>query len=112
MAVEEIQALEVDQLSVVYNKIPVLWDLHLSIPKGQLVGILGPNGAGKSTFLKALLGMVKPISGRVKFLQKTYKEMQKSIAYVPQRSAVDWDFPVSVKDVVSMGCYGRRGLFQ
>ncbi len=106
------QALTVEQLSVNYDKVPVLWDLNFTVPAGKLVGIIGPNGAGKSTLLKALLGIVKPLSGRIEFLGEPYKKVRKSVAYVPQRSAVDWDFPVTVFDVALMGRYSKRGLFK
>lgn len=105
-------ALEIKQLNVVYDTSAVLWQLDVSIPKGKLVGILGPNGAGKSTFLKAITGLVNPISGQVNCLGKPYASIRDQVAYVPQRTAVDWDFPVSVFDVVSMGCFGRKGLFR
>ena len=105
-------ALKVEHLSVSYGKTPVLWDINLSVPSGQIIGILGPNGAGKSSLLKALVGLLKPLSGHVEFLGESYKKNKGKIAYVPQRSAVDWDFPVSVFDVVCMGCYGKKGLFR
>ena len=105
-------ALLVEQLSVNYDRIPVLWDLNFSVPKGKLVGIVGPNGAGKSTLLKSLLGIVKPLSGRIEFLGKPYKKARKSVAYVPQRTSVDWDFPITVFDVVLMGRYSKSGLFK
>ncbi len=105
-------ALEIKQLNVVYDTSAVLWQLDVSIPKGNLVGILGPNGAGKSTFLKAITGLIKPLSGHITCLGKPYSSIRDRVAYVPQRTAVDWDFPVSVFDVVSMGCFGRKGLFR
>ncbi len=105
-------ALKVDHLSVNYDTRRVLSDVSFSVPRGSLVGILGPNGAGKSTLLKALLGLVKPLSGDISFFGSSYKKMRRSIAYVPQRTMVDWDFPVSVLDVVLMGSYMRRGLFK
>lgn len=104
-------ALEVDELTVTYDKAVVLWDVCCQIPKGKLVGIIGPNGAGKSTFLKALLSMVKPLSGRVKFFGHPYKQMKKKIAYVPQRSSVDWDFPITAFEVVLMGRRCGHRLF-
>lgn len=104
-------ALKVEQLSVNYDKTPVLWDISLEIPKGNLVGIIGPNGAGKSTFIKTALGLLKPISGKVEFFSKSLKEVRKKIAYVPQRESVDWDFPITVRDLVLMGRYGRLGIF-
>ncbi len=105
-------ALEVNQLSVVYDTAAVLWQVDVSIPLGKLVGVLGPNGAGKSTFLKAVTGLIKPFSGKISCLGSSYRQVRQKIAYVPQRTAVDWDFPVSVFDVVSMGCFGRKGLFR
>lgn len=90
-------AIEVQQLTVNYEKTSALWDLHFSIPKGRLVGIIGPNGAGKSTLLKALLGIVKPLTGKI--------QLSGSVAYVPQKGSIDWDFPITVFDVVLMGRY-------
>jgi manganese/zinc/iron transport system ATP- binding protein len=103
--------LEVNQLTVNYDKTPVLWDISLTIPPGVLVGIIGPNGAGKSTLIKAVLGLVKPISGKIEFFGQSLKRVRQRVAYVPQRESVDWDFPVTVRDLVVMGRYGRLGLF-
>ncbi len=105
-------SLEVHELSVNYGQTPVLWDLTLALPPGLLVGIIGPNGAGKSTLLKAALGLVKPLSGKVEFFGQALKRVRQRVAYVPQRESVDWDFPVTVKDLVLMGRYGRLGLFR
>lgn len=104
-------ALKVEQLSVNYDKTPVLWDISLEIPKGKLIGIIGPNGAGKSTFIKTALGLLKPISGKIEFFSKPLKDVRKKIAYVPQRESVDWDFPITVRDLVLMGRYGKLGIF-
>ena len=104
-------ALKIHQLSVNYEKTTVLWDLSLEIPQGKLVAIVGPNGAGKSTLLKTAVGLVKPISGKVSFFGMPLKKSRKRLAFVPQRESVDWDFPVTVFDLVLMGRYGRRGLF-
>lgn len=103
--------LDIHHLTVNYDKTPVLWDISLSIPSGVLVGIIGPNGAGKSTLIKAALGLVKLISGKVDFLGRPLKQVRQQVAYVPQRESVDWDFPVTVRDLVVMGRYGRLGLF-
>lgn len=105
-------ALQVHQLTVNYDKTPVLWDIQLEVPKGNIVGIIGPNGAGKSTFLKAALGLVKPISGKIEFFGKPLTLARRLIAYVPQRESVDWDFPINVHDLVMMGRYGSLGLCQ
>ena len=103
---------EVHDLTVSYDKKPVLWDIDLTLPKGQLIGIVGPNGAGKSTFIKAMLDLVPQSSGFVKMFDKELGEVRSQISYVPQRESVDWDFPASVLDVVLMGRYGKLGLFK
>lgn len=105
-------ALDVAQLSVNYDETPVLWDITIQIPQGVILGVVGPNGAGKSTLIKSLLGLVKPLSGRVDFFGKPIDKARQKIAYVPQRSSVDWDFPITVKELVLMGRYGRLGLFK
>ena len=104
--------LEVRDLTVAYREQPVLWDVDLVIPAGQLCAIVGPNGAGKSTLLKAVLGLVPSASGQVRFFGRTLGEARARVGYVPQRSSVDWDFPTSVLDVVMMGLYGRLGWFR
>ena len=100
-----------EELYVNYEKNPVLWDVSFSIPKGVLVGILGPNGAGKSSLLKAALGLVKPLSGKIEFFKEPIVKSRQKIAYVPQRQSVDWDFPITAIQVVLMGRYGKLGLF-
>lgn len=105
-------ALQVHQLSVNYDKTPVLWDVSLEVPAGKLVGIIGPNGAGKSTFIKTALGLLKPLSGKIEFFGKPLKQVRQRIAYVPQRETVDWDFPITARDLVLMGRYGRLGIFR
>ncbi len=103
---------EVHQLNVNYDKTPVLFDISLQVPKAKLVGIIGPNGAGKSTFIKAALGLVKPISGKVEFFHEPLKNVRRRVAYVPQRESVDWDFPITVRDLCLMGRYGHLGIFR
>lgn len=108
---EEKFALVVESLSVNFDATSVLWDIHFQIPCGTLVGIIGPNGAGKSTLLKALLGMTKPLSGKMEYFGQSLKKAKKRIAYVPQRSSVDWDFPITAFELVLMGRYGKLGFF-
>ena len=79
------------------------------MPEGRLVGIIGPNGAGKSTLIKAVLDLVPRASGRVMIYGQPYPRQRRLVGYVPQRESVDWDFPVSALDVVTMGRYGRIG---
>ncbi|MDF2549658.1 MAG: transporter ATP-binding protein ytgB [Chlamydiales bacterium] len=105
-------ALTVEHLTVNYGETPVLFDVNLQVPAGQRVAILGPNGAGKSTFLKACLGLTPALSGQVRFLGLPLKECPLKIAYMPQRESVDWAFPITVEELVLMGCYGRLGLFR
>lgn len=104
-------ALQIHQLTVNYDKNPVLWDITMSIPEGLLIGILGPNGAGKSTLIKAVLGIIQPLAGKVEFFGQLLEDVRKRVAYVPQRESVDWDFPITVIELVLMGRYGRLGLF-
>jgi manganese/zinc/iron transport system ATP- binding protein len=104
--------LEVEQLTVNYEKTSVLWDINFAIPEKKIVGILGPNGAGKSTLLKALLGLLKPLSGQISFFGKPLSKVRQKVGYVPQRSSVDWDFPITAFDLVMMGRYGKMGLLK
>jgi len=105
-------ALEVHDLTVAYHKKPVLWGIDFAVPAGKLVGIVGPNGAGKSTLIKGILGLVPVSSGWVKVYGEPYAKSKHRVGYVPQRESVDWDFPVTVMDVVLMGRYGRLGLLR
>lgn len=105
-------ALEIHDLTVSYDKKPVLWGIDLSVPQGALCGIIGPNGAGKSTLIKAIMDLADMNSGYVKLFDQTLDEVRKRVSYVPQRESVDWDFPASVLDVVLMGRYAELGLFK
>ncbi len=98
-----ITAFEIHDMTVAYHRKPVLWDIDLVIPEGKLVGIIGPNGAGKTTLIKAALGLVPLASGKVEIYGEEYVRQRHLVGYVPQRESVDWDFPVTVDDVVLMG---------
>lgn len=104
--------LKISNLSVAYDKKPVLREISFEVPEGRLIGIIGPNGAGKSTLIKAALGLVPKLEGDVEIYGKTYKQQRKLIGYVPQRESVDWDFPTNALDVVMMGRYGHLGWFR
>lgn len=104
--------IEIHDLTVSYNRKPVLWNIDLAVPEGVMVGIIGPNGAGKSTLVKAVMGLLRLTSGWVKFYGKRLDEKRGLVGYVPQREEVDWDFPITVRDLVLMGRYGRIGLFR
>ena len=102
-------ALSIHNLTVSYHNQPVLWDINLEIPTGVMAGIVGPNGAGKSTLIKSLLELVPSLSGEVMVHGRPYASQRRRVGYVPQRSSVDWDFPTTALDVVTMGLYGRLG---
>jgi manganese/zinc/iron transport system ATP- binding protein len=102
----------VHDVTVAYHRKPVLWNVDLVLDEPALVGILGPNGAGKSTLLKAILGLVPIASGAVEIFGQPLARQRRRIGYVPQRESVDWEFPVTVLDVVLMGTYGRLGWFR
>lgn len=104
--------LDVHDMTVAYHRKPVLWNIDLKIDRPSLVGIIGPNGAGKSTLIKAILGLVPLVSGQVTVLGQPIAQSRRLVGYVPQRESVDWEFPVSVHDVVLMGTYGRLGWFR
>lgn len=105
-------ALEIHDLTVAFDRKPVLWNIDLMIPQGKLVGVIGPNGAGKSTLIKAVMGILTLSSGYVKIFDRDIEDVRSRISYVPQRESVDWDFPASVMDVVLMGRYAHLGLFK
>ena len=101
--------LEFHDVTVAYGRRPVLWNVDLTVPGACLFGIIGPNGAGKSTLLKAALGLVPLAGGEVRILGAPLEQVRSRVGYVPQRESVDWDFPVTVTDVVLMGTYARLG---
>lgn len=105
---------QVEDVTVAYDAKPVLWDVDLDIPRGVLMAIVGPNGAGKTTLIKAILNLVKPLTGKVRFapgLLDGRGPKGRRVGYVPQSGSVDWDFPATAIDVVLMGCYGKLGWF-
>ncbi len=103
--------LSVHDMTVAYQRRPVLWDVDFDAPARSLIAIVGPNGAGKSTLIKACLNLLPRASGTVEFFGRPYREARSLVGYVPQRESVDWDFPVSALDVAAMGRYGAIGWF-
>ncbi|WP_216830089.1 metal ABC transporter ATP-binding protein [Alkalihalobacterium elongatum] len=95
--------LEVNNLSVYYDNLQAVNNVSFTADAGKLIGIVGPNGAGKSTLIKAILGLEKSTNSGISAFKKSIKKVRRQIAYVPQRSLIDWDFPVLVEDVVMMG---------
>lgn len=102
-------AVETKELTVAYGAIRVLESIDLAIPRQVIMGLMGPNGAGKSTLLKSILELVPRRSGQISVLGQPYSSNRQQIGYIPQRSAIDWDFPVTVGELVMMGSYGRLG---
>ncbi len=104
--------LEIQDMTVSYNKKPVLWDIDIALPKNKIISIIGPNGAGKSTLLKAIMNIIPSDSGKVKIFNQDLNKVRKKVSYVPQKETVDWDFPATVYDVVMMGRYPHIGLLR
>lgn len=102
--------LTLDGVSLWYDGKPALQDINLELQSGEQLAVVGPNGAGKSTLMKIIAGVLKPTHGNVHIYGHA-PDGHICIAYVPQRSAVDWNFPVTVKDVVMMGRVGKIGFF-
>lgn len=104
-------SLEISGLSVAYDEKRVLSNIYLKIEPGHIYGLIGPNGAGKSTLFKAILMQVPISAGQIRFLNKDVAECMTSIAYVPQKDDVDWQFPATVYDIVAMGRFSHKKLF-
>ncbi|WP_421751450.1 metal ABC transporter ATP-binding protein [Croceimicrobium sp.] len=104
--------LEVHNLSASYNRKPVLWDIDFRLKGGQLIGIVGPNGSGKTTLLRNIMGLMEADSGYVRLFGQELNKVRQRVSYVPQRESVDWNFPVSVREVVEMGRYRPSNLMR
>lgn len=105
-------AVTVSDLSVSYDRKRVLSNIFLEIEEGHRYGVLGPNGSGKSTLLKAILGLIDDYTGSVKVLGQDVQQVRPQVVYVPQRSEIDFTFPATVRDVVLMGRYPHKQVFQ
>ena len=103
--------LSIHSMTVAYQQKPVLWDIEYEAPPHSLVAIVGPNGAGKSTLIKSCLELIPRATGVVEFWGDSFKSNRSKVGYVPQRESVDWDFPISVLEVVCMGRYRMIGWF-
>jgi manganese/zinc/iron transport system ATP- binding protein len=102
--------LVIRDLTAGYGGEPTLRDVSLELPAGSITAVVGPNGSGKSTLLKAILGLTPEVSGEVRVDGVEADQVRHRIAYVPQREAVDWGFPITAADVVMMGRYPRLGV--
>ena len=105
-------AISICDLTVAYHRQPVLWNINVDLPAGELIGVVGPNGAGKSTLIKAVMGLMPALSGDVQILGESLERQRHLLGYVPQRGSVDWDFPTNALDVVMMGRYGKIPVFR
>ncbi|MDP3049510.1 MAG: ABC transporter ATP-binding protein [Thermodesulfovibrionales bacterium] len=107
-------ALEIRELSVTLSGKEILKDINLTLEEGKFLGIVGPNGSGKTTFLKSILGLIKHSTGEVRVLGKSSEECLREgvFGYVPQHLNLDINFPARAIDVVTMGLYGKLGLFR
>jgi len=103
--------ISVKGISVSYDKKRVLTNIFLDIEQGNIYGVIGPNGAGKSTLFKSILGLIEPDAGEVKVLGQDITKVRKKVVYVPQRDDVDWQFPATVYDIVMMGRYPHKKIF-
>lgn len=99
----------INDMTVAYHDRVVLEKASLTLPPGEVMAILGPNGAGKSTLIKAALGLVPPLAGDVKFFGQPLGKVRRRVGYMPQSAEVDWDFPTTVADAVTMGTFGKLG---
>jgi manganese transport system ATP-binding protein len=106
------KALSIKDLYVSYQGNQVIQDISFEVDKGKLVGIIGPNGAGKSTLMKAILELIPRDKGSIEIYGQSIRKYRKFVAYVPQRSDIDWDFPITVLDVVLLGTYPVLGFFK
>jgi len=102
---------KVEDLTIAYHDKPVLKDCDIDIMAGSVTAVIGPNGAGKSTLIKGILGLQNKLAGEILIMGEPIKKVQKKIAYIPQTSEVNWDFPITVEEVVEMASYKKRGWF-
>lgn len=105
-------SITVSHLGVQYRTVEALHDVSFVVEAGRLTGIIGPNGAGKSTLLKAMLGLTPVTRGRVLYNDKPLMNQMERVAYVPQRSQIDWTYPATVWDVLMMGRVKKTGWFR
>jgi ABC-type Mn2+/Zn2+ transport system ATPase subunit len=98
--------------TVCYGTTPAVHHLSAELPPGSLTGIIGRNGAGKSTLLRAVLGWLPLTTGAITLGDAAAADARERLHYLPQRSQIDWDFPVTVREVVAMGRHGRVGALR
>ncbi|MEO0145037.1 MAG: metal ABC transporter ATP-binding protein [candidate division WOR-3 bacterium] len=106
-------SLKISNLTVYYELNPVLIDINVEFESGKIYGIIGPNGAGKSTLLKSILGLVSYEEGDIVFFEnKKFNEVREKVAYIPQKEIVDWDYPITVFEMVLLGRFVHTGIIK
>lgn len=104
----------VNDVSFAYDRRAVLRNIKLHVKEGSILGIIGPNGGGKSTLMKLMLGLLKPTEGTIEIMGQAPQKACADgslVGYVPQKHVIDWNFPISVRQVVQLGLIGRKRLF-
>ena len=105
-------AISIKNLFIAYQQNQVVHDLNFAVPVGSLLAIVGPNGSGKTSLIKAIMGLLSPTKGEILIFDQPCTTQRKKIAYIPQRSSVDWNFPATSLDIVLMGSYGKLSFGQ
>ncbi|MEC8307174.1 MAG: metal ABC transporter ATP-binding protein [Chlamydiota bacterium] len=108
-AMTSTSAIFAERISLQHGSLLAISEVSFSLEKGRMLGVIGPNGAGKSSLLSALLGLSKSTKGRVLFDGMPLKKRRKQVAFIPQKSDIDWSFPITLYDAVMMGRYGHLG---
>ena len=103
--------IEIKNLTVTYKDTPALDNINVTLSNSKIIGIVGPNGAGKSTLIKAVLNIISS-KGIIKIDDKLSKDQLGSVAYVEQKINIDYNFPIKVRECVSLGIYPKIGLFK
>lgn len=106
---ETVNALNVADLTVTYGAFRAIENISFVVPSGAVMGLIGPNGAGKSTVMKAAIDLIPRQTGTIKFFEQPLDAVRNRVAYMPQSAAVDWDYPITVEQVVAMGLYPKLG---
>ncbi|MBX7241318.1 MAG: zinc ABC transporter substrate-binding protein [Bacteroidia bacterium] len=105
-------SIDIQNLSVSYDKKPIFKDTSLTVSSGYVYGIIGGNGSGKSTLIKSIVGLIRPDQGKITINGQPIENIRKYVAYIPQKEDIDWTFPATVQDVVMMGRYPFRKVFE